>query len=90
MKDFEKIRILDDAILNLEINHERAAVTADRIDQSYFDLNDDYYKLHSFDKTRIEFDILSDYIIQMGNKLNEIRKMLREWHRPCEEEGGTP
>lgn len=89
MKDFEKIRILDDAILSLEIDQERAAVMADRIDQGYFDLDDDCYKIHHFGKAGIEFDILSDYIIRMGEKLTEVRKMLREWHSLDREKGGA-
>lgn len=84
MKDSEKIRILDDVILNLEINQERAAVMADSIDQGYFDLTDDQHKLYYFGKTGIKFDILQDYIIWMGDQLNEARKMLREWRKEKE------
>lgn len=89
MKDSEKIKILDGMILSLETDQERAAVIAGNIDQNYFDLNDDRYKLYYFNKTDIEFDILQDYIIRMGDKLNEVRKMLREWLGTCEEKGGA-
>ena len=42
MTDSEKIRILDDEIMNLEIIHERIKLMGDNIVQDYFSLNDDY------------------------------------------------
>lgn len=90
MKYSEKIVILDDAILSLEFDQEKAKLMAGNISQDYFDLDDNQSKLLCFNKTRIEFDILFDYIAQMGNKLNEVRKMIREWDKPCKEEGGAP
>ena len=58
MKDSEKIRILDDEIMNLEIIHERIKLMGDNIDQYYFSLNDDYCKLHNYHKSKIELDII--------------------------------
>ena len=81
--------MLDDIILDLETDQEKAALIAGDIDQSYFGPDDDRAKHYLFDRTRIEFDILFDYIAQMGNKLNDVRKMLREWREPCGEEGGV-
>lgn len=89
MKDSEKIRKLDDMIFNLAIDYERAAVMADEIGQSYFDLNDDYSKLCYFGKTGVEFAILSDYVIRIGDQLTEVKKMIREWRGSCEEKGGA-
>ena len=85
MKDSEKIRILDDEIMNLEIIHERIKLMGDNIDQDYFSLNDDYCKLHYFDKAKIESDIISDYVSQMSDRLKKIRRMLREWKGVKEE-----
>ena len=79
MKDSEKIRILDDGITDLAIVHEKIAVMVDRIDQEYFNLRDDYCKLHYFAEAKIELDIISDYVIRMGNELKKNRRMLQEW-----------
>lgn len=79
MKDFETIKKLDDLILDLEISQEKANVISDDIDQGYFDLNDDGYKLYRFCHASTEFGILRDYIIQIGGTLKKIRGMLLEW-----------
>lgn len=85
MKDSEKIRMLDDGIMDLEIANERITVMVDRVDREYFDLRDDYCKLHYFAEAKIEFDIISDYVIRMGNELKKYRRMLREWSGANEE-----
>lgn len=79
MKDSEKIRILDDMILSLEVASEKAAVMINTLDQDYFSLNRDCDKLYFFDKAVIQNEILLDYVFQIGDKLGEARKMLREW-----------
>lgn len=79
MKDSEKIRILDDTILSLEIANEKAAVMVNALDQDYFSLNEDCDKLYFFDKAVTQHNILMDYVWQIGNTLDEARKMLREW-----------
>lgn len=89
MDDSKKLRTLSDMIFNLSIDQERAAVIADEIDQNYFELDDDSYKILSFEKTGIEFDILEDYIIRMGDALDEINKMLCAWRLQCDEKGGA-
>lgn len=89
MDDSKKLRILSDMIFNLSVDHERAAVIADEIDQNYFELDDDSYKILSFEKTGIEFDILEDYIIRMGDALDKINKMLCAWRMQSDEKGGA-
>lgn len=87
--DSTKLGILSDMILNLSVDQERAAVIAAEIDQNYFELDDNSYKILSFEKTGIEFDILEDYIIRMGEALNEINKMLCAWRIQSDEKGGA-
>lgn len=79
MKDSEKIRILDDTILSLEVAHEKAAVMINALDQDYFSLNEACDKLYFFDRADTQCDILLDYVFQIGDMLDEARKMLREW-----------
>ena len=89
MDDSTNLRVLSDMVFNLSIDQERAAVIADEINQDYFGLDDDYYKIYFFKKTGIEFDILEDYIIRMGEALNEINEMLRAWRIQSDEKGGA-
>lgn len=86
MKDSEKIRILDDTILFLEVAHEKATVMINTLDQDYFSLNKDCDKLYLFDKAVTQNEILLDYVFQIGDKLGETRKMLREWREEKEKE----
>lgn len=46
MKDSEKIRILDDKILALEVANEKADVMINALDQDYFSLDKDGDKLY--------------------------------------------
>lgn len=56
--DHDKSLKLDDLILELEVSQERARVMASNINQEYFDLREDSYKLYYFNHYGIEFDIL--------------------------------
>lgn len=85
MKDSEKIRILDDTILSLEAASEKAAVMINALDQDYFSLNEDGDKIYFFDRAVTQHNILTDYVWQIGNMLNEARKMLSEWSEAKEQ-----
>lgn len=76
MEDKEKIRNINDLILSLEVSQERARVMASNIDQYYFDLQKDCFKLFYFEHCSIEFDILSEYVYKMGEQLKKIRELL--------------
>ena len=76
MEDKEKIRNIDDLTLDLEVSHERARVMVSNIDQYYFDLKEDNFKLFYFEHYGIEFGILAEYVYKMGDQLKEIRELL--------------
>lgn len=86
MKDSEKIRILDDTILALEVANEKAAVMINALDQDYFSLNEACDKLYFFNKAETQCNILLDYICQIGDTLYETRKKLSEWSAEKEKE----
>lgn len=76
MTEKEKIRKLDDLILVMEVNQEKARVMASNIDQNFFEENRDQIKLYLFDHYSVEFDILFDYIIQNFALLQQGRELL--------------
>ncbi len=76
MVDSNKLRELDDLISDMELNQERAHVMAFIIDQNYFDLDEDSFKLHYFQNASIEHDILFDYVVANVELLNKAREML--------------
>lgn len=76
MTDKEKLLEIDDLILDMELNQEKARVMASNLDQGYFDLTKDTFKLFYFEKASTEFDILFDYVFENVELLRKVRELL--------------
>lgn len=81
MSEKEKLNKLDDMISDMEMFQERANAMAGILNQDYFDLNDDKFKVFYFEKASIEHDILFDYVYRTLELLRQARKLLNEGKR---------
>lgn len=72
----EMLLALDDLILGMEVVQEKAAVMASLLDDNYFSIMDDSFKLHGFEAARTEHNILLDYIYQSVKLLQRVRELL--------------
>lgn len=68
---------IDNLVLEMEVNQEKAFAIVSAIDQEYFDLDKDQYKLYYFDKASTYMDILQDYVYANVVLLEKAREFLR-------------
>lgn len=68
---------IDNLILEMEVNQEKAFTMSSLIDQEYFDLDNDQHKLYYFDKASTYMDILHDYVYANVALLEKAREFLR-------------
>lgn len=78
MTEKEKLRELDDLIADMETYQERAIVMISILDQDYYDLKEDNFKLYYFEKASTEHDILFDYVSRNVELLKRARELLNE------------
>ena len=79
---------LSDMASELLIRQERAQAMSDELAQDYFSTREDVFKICYHDRARIQNEIALDYLNQMGDILNEVEELMREYEHkqvlPCE------
>ena len=85
MTSNEKLRKLDDFVMELALKQERAQVIAEKLATGYFSLKKDCI-IYSHDNARIECDIVLDYLFEMKEYLVDMREVLEENNDPMTNE----
>lgn len=81
MNDTEKLRKLDDFVMELALKQERAQLIAERLSSGYFALSKES-AIYDHDSARIECDIVLDYLLDMKEQLVIMREILEENENP--------